>query len=219
MVGVFGKHAAFGDFLSHGLSPQFQAGLEPWIGVSLTAMRDRLGDEWTRVYDAAPPLRFWIGGSVFGTPPQRGVLCASRDKVGRRFPLLMLDEAASPAPPVLETEQEFYQAAEMALQRALAEGLESAADLAAMVQVVEVEGNVQTALWATNPGQDVAGLLAAVSVADHQRAAAARSYWWVAGNGTLASTTLTCHGMPDPDGLAWLMAGSPVTAPEPQNET
>ena len=89
-TGIYGKHPGFGDFISAGLPALAESHMVPWWTALLSDTRDWLGDAWEPVWDNAQPIRFWIGGAVWGGPHLRGVARASRDKVGRRFPLLSL---------------------------------------------------------------------------------------------------------------------------------
>ena len=87
MLGLYGKHPAKGDFLETGLP--VQPALEAWLDGALAEARNGLGDAWETVWATARPLRFWLGPSLWGEPVA-GVLATSADKVGRRFPLLII---------------------------------------------------------------------------------------------------------------------------------
>jgi type VI secretion system protein ImpM len=94
--GLFGKHPARGDFLDSGLSPAVIAGLERWLDGALAECRSLLNPQWETLWDAAQAdtaargLCFWIGEGLAGGEVLAGVLRPSRDKVGRRYPLLLL---------------------------------------------------------------------------------------------------------------------------------
>jgi len=97
-VGVIGKHPDYGDFLRHGLSDPIADGLMDWIDRTLSEVKDSAGKGWEALWDNAPRTRFWIGSGVFGAT-LAGVWQPSRDRVGRRYPLLLLVEGADlPAP-------------------------------------------------------------------------------------------------------------------------
>src|SRR6056297_1529998 len=87
--GLFGKCPARGDFVSAGLPPDILRPWEDWVAGLTADILAALGPEPGPAWDAAPPIRFWIGGG----PPRglaAGILLPSRDKVGRRFPLTLL---------------------------------------------------------------------------------------------------------------------------------
>ncbi len=210
MLGIYGKHPAFGDFLCFGLSEPPVRGFGDWLSGAMAAVRDHLGAGWADVYDHAPMVRVWIGGHVFGSADLRGVICASRDKVGRRYPLVVLEEGAGQGPPVLEADQQFYVRLEQALAEALAFDPPEAAELAEPFRGLDAASSAEAAapmVWAANPSPDAAQLMGAVSLADHRSAAGHRSYWWSAGVRPRSSAFLSVQGLPGPEALAWLMTG------------
>jgi len=224
MLGIYGKHPAFGDFISHGVSPRFQAAIEPWVGQILGEVRDHLGDSWQSVYDNALPLRFWLGARVFGESNLRGVILFGHDKVGRRYPLIIAHEANGLPAPVLDHGQDFYDTAQSGLERAF---LETELDPATLIAALGDDNSTAAptepepaTLWAANPDPQVEELLKAVCATDHQRAAEYRSYWWRTGQQTSASTFLATQGMPDAAEFAWLLAGLQTQAlqhPDPSH--
>lgn len=211
-AGFFGKHPAFGDFVGHGLSGAVQMAMQDWLTGMLAQAKAVLGDDWQPVYDASRPIRFWIGSDVFKTQILRGVICPSLDKVGRRYPFVLVQENAPVAPPSLDTDQTFHAGAEAFAKVALERTPEMSRDImATSSHDRKEEAPLDPAMfWATNPGTDVAGLLSVTAATDHARAAANRSYWWVAGTGLRASAVLACEGPLQPDGLAWLLRGTKV---------
>ena len=214
MLGVYGKHPAFGDFISYGVTSCFQSEVEPWVGQVMAQTRDHLGDRWASTYDTALPLRFWIGANIFGGGDMRGVLLASRDKVGRRYPLVIVQEAPQLPAPVLDKDQSFYDAVQAQLEKTMDETVETATDLVAGLEAVNTiapannEPVAESAtFWAANPDLQVEGLLDAVSETDRQQATAHRSYWWAAGREPHASVFLATQGLPDSAQMAWLLSG------------
>ena len=215
MLGIYGKHPAFGDFLSQGLSDHAQERLVDWLTGAMAAVRDHLGDRWTHVYDHAPMVRFWIGAGVFEIADMRGVLCPSRDKVGRRYPLTLIEEGVGQGAPVFDPAQGFYETAEVRMAEVLASepaDMSEIADRFAALASQDATPSASPIIWAANPEREVGKLMAAVGPADHQSAATQRSYWWTAGAGPRASAFLSCQGVPGPDALAWLLSGVAVEA-------
>lgn len=187
-VAAYGKHPAKGDFLEVAVPAGIKTLMEQWLDAVLAEARLALGPAWERVWAGAPCLRFWLGEGIWGLPVC-GVMAASQDRVGRRFPLVILacgDEAAGIAPPVIDAAQDWHSTVEAHLRAVLARP-----DLPAPAALVETlrlppmggEGAAQPSdFWAVRPGADVADLWADLALHDHRRAASARSYWWVAGN-------------------------------------
>ncbi len=211
MFGLYGKHPAFGDFLSNNLTATAEAALIPWMTEVFAAVRDGLGDEWTGVFDAAAPLRFWVGGNIFGSAPLFGVVAPSRDRVGRRFPLLLVAEDWARQPPVLDSDQQVYEALEAHIAALEPEVDKGARGLLAGLPEFEPDDSAAEAFapgyWAANPSAPVEELFGTVRDTDHLRAAALRSYWWSAGTERRAAALYSCTGLPEADGMRWLLGG------------
>lgn len=225
MIGILGKHPGFGDFISHGLKAAQTAWFERWLGAVLPQVRSDLGGRWEAIYDGAPDLRFWIGSQLIegATGPAYGVLRASRDRVGRRYPLIATAMGGDIYPPVLETDQARYDALSAALDglATAPKSAEAMADkiAAAVGDLPECEPLGDGApLFAANPNPDPAGLWAVASTIDHLRAASARAYFWTKGDGARAATVYSAATMPDATVLAWLWEGSALeTAAEEES--
>lgn len=204
-AGLYGKHPGFGDFISAGLAEGWPA-FADWLQAALGDWREGQGPDWQARFDAAPVLRFWIGPALTGAGQAlRGAMAPSRDRSGRRFPLVLAQ--AGGAPPVLDAAQDFHDAAEAALAGLLAgaslDPRAAAADLALPPpgqQVPDWPG-----FWAANPGLGPQRLLAQLAVADHAHATAGRSYWWF-GADAGPSGAVCCQGWPGKTELAWLIA-------------
>lgn len=210
-LGILGKHPGFGDFLSHGLTEATRQGLDTWLTSCLPPLRDRLGAGWDAYWDSAPILRFWVGRALAGRT-LAGVFKTSCDRVGRRFPLLLLTEGAALAAPVLDPTQALYAALEAQFDRmtpgdgarSLLLGMdishlppaESEADLA--------EGPT---VWAQRGDGDLAALLAEAAPVDCARATTARSYWWSERGRAGQALWLAQPGMPGAEALGWLLGG------------
>lgn len=190
-LGVYGKHPAKGDFIDYGLPPAVLKRLEVWLDAALAEARTALGPAWEAVWPAAPRLHFWLGEGIWGEPVA-GVMAASRDRVGRRFPLVMLATGGdTPPPPVTLAVQDWHAALSAHLAACLGRGtLEQTADLLTGAPRPETDEGVTAPVplefWAVRPGSTVAALWEDVALADHRSAAAGRSYWWVTGEEDIA---------------------------------
>lgn len=89
---LFGKMPAHGDFVSRGIDAPTRDALDLWLTAEMERARVVWGESFEQRYDAAPVWHF-VDGDAFGVWTG-GILCASTDRVGRRFPLMI----ASPAP-------------------------------------------------------------------------------------------------------------------------
>ncbi|MFT4150246.1 MAG: type VI secretion system-associated protein TagF [Paracoccaceae bacterium] len=181
--GVYGKHPARGDFLEYGLPAGLRPALEGWLDAALSEARADLGAEWENRWAGAPMLRFWLGEGIWGLPVA-GVLAPAQDRVGRRFPLVVLTAGGELPPPAVDPAQDWYQAAEAHLAGVLARK-----DVSGPAALIEgLADPAQTAVtggpaefWAVREGAALDDLWADVALTDHRRAAAGRSYWWVEG--------------------------------------
>ena len=185
-LGVYGKHPAKGDFIDYGLPPAVLKRLEVWLDAALAEARTALGPAWEAVWPAAPRLHFWLGEGIWGEPVA-GVMAASRDRVGRRFPLVMLATGGDvPPPPVTAAAQGWHVALSARLAACLRRSVryqpaEMMADAPWPEGAEGVVAAVPPEFWAVRPGASAAALWEDVALADHRSAAAGRSYWWVAG--------------------------------------
>lgn len=217
-IGFVGKHPAFGDFIAAGVDAQWRAAFEGWLTPVLAQLRSLMGAQWEGFYDTARPLRFWLGGHVLNRGGScRGVIMVSRDKVGRRYPFVLVQSDAPEAPPPLDPDQSFFEQAE-AFAAGLIEMRPDSPDglLATHTPERPQPARVESQLWAMNPSEDVQGLLRDTAIADHIRAAATRSYWWCAGQGGIASSVLAVEGLPDAGGFAWVLGGAGPEAMTPR---
>lgn len=224
-VGLYGKHPAFGDFVTAGLSERAQATLESWLHQVMPAVRDGWGEAWEPLFDASPVIRFWFGSALTGEPGALcGIMAPSRDKVGRRFPLIAGMSGGDQPAPVQGADQTFYAMVTEAVAGFVRPGQAGAKDFAAYLQdaVRAVTPGpadpIEPAFWAARGDGDLERLWADVSDVDHARAAAARSYLWCEGPGGAA--VHVTRGLPGPEVLAWLMTeavrGQPQVAAEPE---
>jgi type VI secretion system protein ImpM len=207
--GLMGKHPGYGDFLRWGLRDDTVEALTQWCDTVLPPLRDDMADDWGAFWDHAQDLRFWIGRAVLGRTIC-GVLRPSRDKVGRRYPLLILSEGIAVAAPLASPDQSLWEALEAHLERmragqgamALMEGLSLNLE-----QEDETLASVGPTLWAHQPNGDLGALLEKAAEVDPYRAQLGRSYWWAAGDETRAPVWLGCQGLPHSASVGWLLGG------------
>lgn len=111
--GIYGKTPAQGDFLRLGVSGELAGALDGWLETGVGAL-DADAD-WGEGA-AAAPWRFAATAGALAPQALAGVFTASADKVGRRFPcLLVAPMAIEPAAAVACTP--WYDAAEALLAR------------------------------------------------------------------------------------------------------
>jgi len=100
-VGLFGKLPAHGDFLRRGLPGSFCAQWDTWLRRGMTAAEAQFDPEaWAEIWRAAPAWRFALPAGACGPDAVAGVLVASFDSVGRRFPLTLACQQSTAGPGV-----------------------------------------------------------------------------------------------------------------------
>lgn len=208
--GLLGKHPGYGDFLQTNVDEPLAEAISGWLDHTLSALRDAQGQGWAPFWDGAQDLRFWVGRAVLGRTVV-GILRPSADRVGRRYPLVIL-LAGADVPPPQDTPDDQDVWDQLAAQLEVMEpGQGARALLAGFAPDVDAEDAETAALgptiWAHHPEADIAKLLAAAGPADAARATVTRSYWWATGGETRAATWLGCAGLPDAGALGWALAG------------
>lgn len=150
-IAWFGKLPAIGDFAHRRLNLDAIERLDGWLSDGLAQRIQDAPDLWLDAYDHAPRWRFaWAAGVLASEGPWSGPLCGvllpSRDRVGRRFPLIALRAMHAPLSPAA---------------REWLSGLESVLCLAV------------TEAWSIAQLEDALGLLDHVAPLHADRAAAA----------------------------------------------
>ncbi|KHA53919.1 type VI secretion system-associated protein TagF [Sulfitobacter geojensis] len=213
-IGIMGKHPEYGDFLQTGIPEPVLGVFNGWLDACLPVLRDQMGQGWGPFWDGAQDLRFWIGRSVLGQTVV-GILRPSRDRVGRRFPLILLASGADvPVPLGAGVDQAPWDRMAAHLDRMQA-GKGAAALLEGLDIEIAAEGENHAAigptLWAHHPEGNLDALLASAAGPDVERAQLMRSYWWATGTRDAqvnrAATWLGCAGLPEPQALGWLLGG------------
>lgn len=192
LEGWFGKHPLHGDFVSRGLSDALRDALQKGLDAALVALRDMTGAEWEGRFDAAPPVRFWLGDAILGCT-LAGVMVPSQDSVGRRYPLVTL-AIGDDLPPPLNPDQGQHMALEQAAGELRAGGVVAAGGLSLAAAPTDL-------LWAINEDGEVETLIADIAAEDFRRAARDRSYWWVGDGG---ARMISVSGLPDGMMLGWV---------------
>lgn len=212
-VALFGKHPGHGDFLAAGVPADLGRILSDWLGVTLGEVRELMGQRWAMVQDSPVALRFWLGGGVAGGDPWRGAMRMSGDRVGRRYPLLAMQQAGPDSLPTVQTGQDFYLSAETVLAAMLEQdALDLSLAAQGLADVFAAYDPGQDAasdrmFWAMKQSADAGQLCVEVALTDLVAAASGRSYWWFSNATADLSGILGCDGLPGAQALAWLLGG------------
>jgi type VI secretion system protein ImpM len=105
--GFHGKLPATGDFVARGLPPAFTGPWDRWVARHLAP----------RLVPDGPALHFLRAGP----PAAAGVVLASRDAAGRRFPLTLAALVPAADPDLIDTAGDWFAALAATGRRAIAE--------------------------------------------------------------------------------------------------
>ena len=89
-VACFGKIRAKGDFVSRNLDYQVQEYLDGWLQEAFSISQEQIGSDWLKYYLTSPIWRFVISNQKINKDII-GFMMPSIDKVGRYYPLFMLE--------------------------------------------------------------------------------------------------------------------------------
>jgi type VI secretion system protein ImpM len=220
-AGLFGKLPAKRDFIGANASRRFLDVWEPWLQAGVATSKQMLGPQWTEAYNRAPIWRFWLGVDFCGEATI-GAFMPSVDGVGRPFPLAIFagEGEDSLAPPELDPNDEWCEAAELILLAALEPGalLEAIADRVATMPapMLRPRSEVIAALKELPEGGVVVrdidrrislAFLAARRVG-HRRAFASQSFWWTIGGLGFPPLALSEVGLPPATRFADMLTGA-----------
>ena len=159
----------------------------------MATSKQMLGDAWIETYNRAPIWRYWLGSDFCGEA-MIGAFMPSVDGVGRSFPLAIFvgEGDASLAPPELEPNDAWFEAAEAVLLEALEPGatLERIAEKVAGLPAPALEPRItkdggfeqlaEGGVLARDMGEVSAAFLAARRFG-RRRAFASQTFWWTIG--------------------------------------
>jgi type VI secretion system protein ImpM len=213
VFGTYGKHPGFGDFIAGGFSDGLQAVLERWTATVLPPLKSAWGDAWEARFDGCPVVGVWIGAAVSGAGAFLGAMLPSKDKVGRRFPLILGWEGSFAAP--------FHDPGLTAgvvpgIQRALAVGGGDGDARAFRARLAAASGPPPPevpppSFWAARQDGNLVELLTDVGMEEAWQSGSGRSCLWLTGPRAVLYAT---DGLPDAAAVAWMLDGAPVAAEE-----
>jgi type VI secretion system protein ImpM len=220
-AGLFGKLPAKRDFVATNAPRQFLDAWEPWLQASVATSKQMLGAAWIEAYNRAPIWRFWLGADFWGEATI-GVFMPSIDGIGRSFPLAVFagEGEESLAPPELEPNDRWFEAAEAILLRALEPDatLEAIADkIAAMAAPAlqprssEIAGLRELSdggVLTRDVGRPISSAFLVARRFGHRRAFASQSFWWTIGGEGFPPLALSYVGFPPSTRFADILTGA-----------
>jgi type VI secretion system protein ImpM len=220
-AGIFGKLPAKRDFVAFNAPRGFLDVWEPWLQAGVATSKQVLGATWSEAYNRAPIWRFWLGADFFGEAAI-GAFMPSIDGVGRSFPLAVFagEGDRSLAPPELDANDEWCQAAEAILLDALEPSatLEAIADRvvsmpapAARQRFSEVSGLrtlPEGGVLALDVDRQISASFLAARRFGFRRAFASQSFWWTIGGEDYPPLALSHVGLPQATRFTDMLTGA-----------
>ena len=224
-AGFHGKLPARGDFLTKNLPSSFLDPWDAWLQAGIAASRAQLGEQWLPSYLDSPIWRFVLSPGACGPLPRVGILMPSVDKVGRYFPLTIVDALPDGASAIgsVTPATPWFERAETLAMHALEDDrldLESFAnDVAALAEAAPAV----TAAAAVPPADagcvelDAGGSVEARLAVLFDRFLVERvttySVWWNRGSGSAAGHICLTPSLPPAERFVHLLAGATVERP------
>lgn len=109
--GIYGKLPAYGDFIIRNLKPAFVNQWDEWLQRYIAVSREQIGEGWLDVYLTSPIWRFVMSPGVIDSNVYAGVMMPSVDRVGRYFPISVINTFSSQVNPIdiVAQEQQWFQ--------------------------------------------------------------------------------------------------------------
>lgn len=118
-IGLYGKLPCQGDFISRRLPWEFTQAWDDWLQAGIARAKATLGASWNQAYMTAPLWRFQLPPGVIGEQAWIGLWFASVDRVGRQFPLALIEAlpaACADRYMVIEQDEVFLDVEDLALR-------------------------------------------------------------------------------------------------------
>lgn len=221
MLSLYGKLPTAGDFLTIEVPRPILRPVEDWLAASVASARENVEGDWQTVFDAGPAWNFWIGDKVMGRR-MAGVMRPSKDRVGRRFPVVLFASSETRSEvteaPVIDDDTELYDGLRQELDFLGTQQPDAISERLKMVVARDSGGIGEPAggadpvdnFWAMAPEAGDDGWHAMIDEAryvDHAQATSGRSYWWNPGSDTVPPSLYATNGMPDPRIFSWFVSG------------
>lgn len=219
-LGVHGKLPRHGDFVSRQLPQSFVTGWDNWLQQALPVSQELLGTQWLDIYLTSPVWRFVLSSSVVDHQVWAGVMIPSVDRVGRYYPLTLVQAFATDTLPTLLPVQHSDWFGE--LERAALAGLQDGVTIDELEQwlaQIATPGplsGMQAARWESGrplvmflqqPGQNPLSTLPALQHSFLLQRFPSYSLWWTEGSERVSPVSITTAYLPPPQSFTALLAG------------
>lgn len=220
-AGFFGKIPSHGDFINRRVARSFLDPWDSWLQQAISYSKENLANAWMDIYLTSPIWNFYLAPGVCGDQPMAGILMPSVDKVGRYFPLTIVnaisDQIASCDSAF--SNQEWFRKAERLALTALSDSFDFE-EFDKKVGELHLDANNSTTLDQTDlhPYGAMHLTLGPISnnssnasnLANHfltSTYSAQHSVWWSNGSQRMQACVIACTGLPPVDGFTAFLDG------------
>lgn len=219
--GIYGKLPGYGDFIFRNLKASFINPWDTWLQNYISVTKEQLGNNWLDIYLTSPIWRFVFSPGVIDTNVYAGIMMPSVDRVGRYFPISVVNVLPGSVTPVelLLEDNGWFNAMEVQCLAAL-NGELDADELVANVSGLEVKikskyqatmdlggsGPMAFQLGACDPGQ-IQTLLPYYLNASLSSALSSFSVWMTSGSEYIPPILFSSQGLPQVGSAASMLDG------------
>lgn len=220
-IACFGKIRGKGDFVSRNLDYQVQEYLDSWLQEAFTFSQKQIGDEWLKHYLTSPIWRFIVRIEDMDKD-MVGFMMPSIDKVGRYYPLFMLEvfdegklsndelhcksfeeleELAMSTLDGSDISAQFFEALNQS-------GFPLFHELSPVSEILhrlgagseEIEDDVMSYLWQESPSYSSYEF-------EVGKASDVTGIWWTEGSQSIGPSLVYCAGLPPVEGFSAMLDG------------
>lgn len=226
-IACFGKIRAKGDFVSRNLDYQVQEFFDQWLQSAFNISQEQIGDEWLKHYLTSPIWRFVISHGGMNKDIV-GFMMPSIDKVGRYYPLFMLEvfddgklsgdelncknfeeleELAMSTLDLSNNSSNFFDALNQT-GFPLFEEQPPVSELIKRLSFQESEIDQKTMhyLW-QEPSNYSSFEFGTTEASENEEASKVSGIWWTEGSETMDKTLVFCNGLPPMEGYSAMLDG------------
>lgn len=221
ITGIYGKLPAYGDFIFRNLKANFINTWDEWLQHYVSGSQEQLGENWLNIYLTSPIWRFVLSPGVIDENLWAGVMTPSVDRVGRYFPISVLNAFPAYVNPIdlMLSQSEWFLGMEEHCLTAL-NGEIDADQLVEQVSGLTLSHRSNyyptASLGGIGPmvigmsgcdSQQMQNLLPSLANANLVSSLSSYSVWATSGSDLVAPALFCCQGLPPIAGIASMLDG------------
>lgn len=220
-TGLYGKLPGYGDFIFRNLSSSFINPWDEWLQHFVSGSREQIGEDWLNIYLTSPIWRYVLSPGVIDEHCWAGVMMPSVDRVGRYFPISVVQPLghSNSAVNFMFNHQHWFQQVENLTLMAL-EGRMDADELISELNQLPLKqyepyratdhlGEMGPQIFglASDPDNQLSQLLPYCLNASMSSGLKSFSMWQTMGSELISPMLFSCQGLPPISGLASMLDG------------